>query len=836
VLLAALAALALSAAPATHGPPPPLEVVDAGEVEYDVGEDRGRATGGVTLRRGPVTLRASSATYDRRTGEVDAAGGVLLLEPGVALAASAMHLVLDGGYAARDVVAFLKDAPLDLSRCRTMDEARALGRTRVEMGGRGVSGDGGPSFEVDRARITLCDCGGASPSWEIRARHADVTPGRGAFLTWPVLYVTPRFLFVHHPVPVLILPALYLPLADRQTGLLLPDVSTSAVAGVTVAEPIFITLGRSYDVTLTPRYAFGPSAKTERDLGRGVKGLGLDLELRWAPVDGARGQIRLFGQHSTIDAPDRWPQGVPRPAGMNRLAISFDHAQRVSDATFLRADGGLVNDPLYLADFTGDALLRAADYRRSAVAVEHRRDDVLLEADAAYHLPLNFLDAGASPPAPFGMFGSALGTFHRLPSASASLLPVRLGGPVLASATAGVARFAPLRGPTGDEGLDGIGPGERGWTPGSAAIRDAGERDGRWEPGERLAGTRAAVRGELRAPFTLGRALAIEPWVTGTAAAYAFEAGPGAQVDARATGGLALSTTIARSFGAARHVIEPAVTVVAGTAQAGPALPSYAWDELDVAPALAAPAPGAVVPARRTLTALPGPFQQLRLALRNRLVIPAGPLSAAADVTVGQDVDLGRARLAETWAEATAHVGRVSAGAEARFFGFGERAPAGVPLPAEASGWDRFTELRANASVSDARGDEVHAGIFGLGPGGSPRLLAGLEPLFDLRPVAIGALAQGSVGARARISGGTLTYDALFNARTFVGADGQNAPLCGGKSAGPHVYQHVASFVWDSPCHCWKAGITASLFECDPSPRFGFVLDLSSLSERRPGW
>jgi LPS-assembly protein len=830
VLLAALAAVALSAAPATPREPPPLELLDAGEVEYDVGEDRGRATGGVTLRRGAVTLRASTATFDRRSGEVDAAGGVLLLEPGTALAASAMHLVLDGGFAARDVVAFLKDAPLDLSRCRTIDEARATGRTRVEVGGRAVAGDGGRSFEVDRARITLCDCGGGAPSWEIRSRHASVTAGKGALLTWPVLYVTPRFLFVHRPVPVLVLPALYLPLADRQTGLLLPDVTTSAVAGVTLAEPIFVTLGRSYDLTLTPRYAFGPSA----GLDHGVKGLGLDLELRWAPAEGARGQVRFFGQHSVIE---RWPAGVARPPGMNRLALSFDHAQRFSDATYLRLAGGLVDDPLYLADFTGDALLRAADYRRSAVAVEHRRDDLLLEADAAYHLPLAFLDAGGAPAAPFGTFGSALGAFHRLPSASVALLPVRVGGPVLASATVGVARFAPLRGATGDEGLDGIGPGERGWTPGSTAVRDPGERDGRWEPGERLAGTRAVARAELRAPLALGRLLAVEPWVSGTAAAYAFEAGPGPQVDARATGGLALSTTLARSFGAARHVIEPAVTLVAGTAQAGPALPSYAWDELDVAPALAAPAPGTSVAARRTLTALPGPFQQLRLALRNRLVVPAGPLSAAQlDVTVGQDVDVGRSRLAETWAEATAHVWRVSAGAEARFFGFGERAPAGVPLPAEGSGWDRFTELRANASASDARGDEVHAGIFGLGPGGSPRLLAGLEPLFDLRPVAIGALAQGSVGARARISGAVVSYDALFNARTFVGPDGKNAPLCGGKSADPHVYQHVASFVWDSPCHCWKAGITASLFECDPSPRFGFVLDLSSLSERRPGW
>jgi LPS-assembly protein len=829
VLLAALVALALSGVPSTGREPPPLEVVEAGEVEYDVAPGRGRATGGVTLRRGAVTLRAGSATYDRGTGEIDAAGGVLLLEPGRVLAASAMHLVLDGPFEARDVVAFLKDAPLDLSRCHTLEEARAAGRTRVEVGGRAVRGEGERSFEVERARITLCDCGGGAPSWEIRARRAGVTPGKGAFLTLPVFYVTPRFLFIHRPVPVLVLPILYLPLGERQTGLLLPDVTTSGVGGIAVAEPLFVTLGRSFDATLTPRYAFGPSAGALASQGRGVKGLGLDLELRWAPAEDARGQLRVFEQHSVIDL---WPAGVARPPGMNRLAVSFAHDQRLSDAVYLKLEGAVLDDALYLQDFTGDALLRAADYRRSALAIEHRADDVLLEADAAYHLPLGFLDAGGAPAAPFGPFGTSLGVFHRLPSASATLLPARIGGALLFSATAGVARFAPLRGATGDEGPDGVGPGERGWVPAvNPLVRDPGERDGRWESGERLAGTRALARAELRAPFGFGPLLAADAWVTGTVAGYAFEAGPGPQADARATGGLTLSTAVARSFGAARHVVEPAVSLVAGTAQAGPALPSYAWDELDVAPPAPAAAPGGAALPRRTLTAVPGPFQQLRLAVRNRLVAPAGALSAALlDVTLGQDVDLGRSRLAETWAQAAAHLGRVSADAEVRFYGFGARRPEGVLPPAAPSGWDRFTELRGNVGVSDGRGDDLHAGLLAIGPGGSPRLLAGLEPLFDPRPVAIDALAQGNVGARARVSGATIAYDAAFSARTLA------APLCPGKTAAPHVYQHLASLVWDSPCHCWKAGVTASFFECDPNPRFGFVVDLSSLAERRPTW
>ncbi len=39
----------------------------------------------------------------------------------------------------------------------------------------------------------------------------------------------------------------------------------------------------------------------------------------------------------------------------------------------------------------------------------------------------------------------------------------------------------------------------------------------------------------------------------------------------------------------------------------------------------------------------------------------------------------------------------------------------------------------------------------------------------------------------------------------------------------------MATFIWDSPCRCWKAGFTAVLNECDDRPRFSFIVDLSSL-------
>jgi LPS-assembly protein len=825
---AALVALVLSvadAAPAT-APNPPLEVLEAGTLDYDVVHDRGVVTGGVVLRRGLVTLRAERAQYDARTGEVDASGSVLLTEPGRVIAASAMHAVLDGPLQAHDVVGFMKDGPLDLSRCRTLEEGRSTGRNRLTFGGRDLSREPPPPGEpehlyLERARVTLCDCGAGPPSWEIRAHSADVVPGKRAILWWPVFYVTPRFLLLDTPVPVLALPAAYLPLGERQTGLLMPQLSMGGMAGFGISQPLFITLGRSWDATVTADYVFGPTSHA-------AKGPGTSLELRWAPTEGMEGKIKVALLHSEVQ---QWSPGTWRPPGWNRIALSGSQEQRISDSTRYRLDLQMVGDPLYLFDFTSDALLRAVEYQRSAFAITHRTDDLVVEGDASYLLPLGYLDSGSTTPAPFGFFGTDLSTFHRLPSVSATMLPVRVEGPVQVSGTLGVARFAPLRGATGDEGADGVGPGERTW---SGAAIDAGERDGRWNgpapgsPGERLAATRALARVELRAPMTVADAVDVEPWVAGTATAYAFEAALDPRVAARGVAGLALSTRVGRTFGEGtnrlRHEIEPRVEWRGGTGEIGSGVPSYAYDEFDVAlPQRVLTAAGTVA-TQRMLSATPGTFSQLQLSVRNRLVVPTGATSnALLYLTVGQDLDASGGTASETWVETGLRIGLVGVSGTARFRAFGASMPATAPPASPGSGLDTFTELSGAFDVGDGRGDNLHGNFIALGAGGSPRLMAGLEPFFDPRPFASSAVAMGQVGATAHWRGASFTYDAFFTARDLA------APLCPGKSTAPHVYQHMATMVWDSPCHCWKAGLSAIWNECDErQPRIGFIVDFSA--------
>jgi LPS-assembly protein len=879
--LAALISAGLLAQAGAPAPAPaaagasPLQV-EADAALYDGTSDTLVLTGGVRLRRGDATLRAPEAVYQGRSGEALASGGVLVFQPGRATFADRLRLLDGGAFEAWNVTSYFKQGPVDLSGSESIDAARRAGRNRFVLGAEHVEGPGGDRFFARSGRLTLCDCGGEAPSWEIRAWRADVVPGDRAMLTFPVLWVTPRFLFIDKPVPVLPLPWLYVPLGDRQTGLLLPDVHSSPATGWSVAQPLFLTLGRSWDATLAASYMFGPGEAEMRRGARGVVGPGGSLELRWRPAEETEGSFHLFWIHDRARdwARDAAPtpghryylDRVPSPEHGDRVAVSLRHQERLAARSFLVAEIGLVNDPTYVSDFTSDVLLGTAEYRRSAVAATWVAEHLLLEADAAYHEPLRYLGqqsfpadpanrtptSDGAPRVPFGLFGSDVLAFHRLPAASATLLPLQLAGPLQLSAFAGVARFAPLHGATGDEGAGGLGPGEGGWSPfrdpvtGEWSRGGAGAADGRWEPGERLAAARAALRAELRAPLAMGRLLLAEPWVRGSWLSYAFAGGLGSRLASYGTAGLTLSTQLERVFGSGdgriRHVLEPRVEWRAGSGVSGGPLPAYAYDELDGTPiAPGAPCTTGGVDGRaclplRALSAVPqGPWSQMRVAVRNRLLVPAGSLSRRAlDLDIGQDLDLSRGALSESFVRAALALGPFRTDLVARFRAFGAPSPEGT-WPARLPSWlDHFTEIRGGVGLNDGRGNEVHLGLLALGSGASGATRAGLEPLFDPRSIPLEATAQGSAGGHARILGGLdLSYEALFNARSlYGGVDAQGQPV----AIKPHLQQQSLGLSWDSPCKCFKVGVGVRFLEdFSQGPYFSWILEIGNFSTSRVG-
>jgi LPS-assembly protein len=299
------------------------------------------------------------------------------------------------------------------------------------------------------------------------------------------------------------------------------------------------------------------------------------------------------------------------------------------------------------------------------------------------------------------------------------------------------------------------------------------------------------------------------PYLRGAALGYAPE-------DARSTGtgwgiaGARLETELSRSYGTLRHAIAPRLEWRAGSGAAGDTLTVPAYDLFDRTTA-------------GLLSATPGPFQQLRAAVETRL---EGPKATRARLEVGQDLDLRERRFAEAFAALNVASGPVSADAGARFFTFDPR-PTPAPPPRIPSPLDKLSELSAGLGLRDHRGDSLRAGFFSVGPGGSGRLVAGLDPIFDVRAAPLDAAASATLAARAAVGAGVqLGYDALLPGRAaFV-------PACSGtgeRRVGPlQVQQHSGTLAWDSPCRCFRMVAVVRVTDCGELS-YSAMIDLARL-------
>lgn len=816
--IAALSAAALLAGLSASSPgaasPPTGDVTwEAGQAVWHGETGTYDLSGGVVVRRGTVALRARTATVDPATGTVDAAGDVLLVDATRVIRAEAVHAVLDGPFEATGVLAFYKERPLEPSRVESLAEARR-GRNRLTFSAERVEGEDQSHLVLERARFTLCDCGeGRAPTWEIGTRRATVVGDR-ATLSWPVLRVTPRFLFIERPVPVLVLPWLSLPLSERQSGLLFPTVEFRSVTGWAVALPVYLTLGRSADLTVTPEYFFGP--KNPEAPGGAVKGPGARLELRWAPAEHAEGTV-LFHVVEDLDR-ERLAFGEPGGHGL-RLSVEGDHRQDLGGSTRLVSHLSLAQDPFMFRDFRGEGLPRDAYYSRSDLLVSHRAGWGVLEGGTMYLEPL--VPADKQRPGPPSWFGMHLPATQRWPSVGLALLPARLG-PVQIEGRAGLSRYAPLVGDLGE-----LLPTDPGYPRG---VQVVGTAPPVYVSLPRPAVTRGEARLQLSTPLLLARAVSVEPFVRGSLLGYAFDADRPAAATAWGVAGLSSSAQLARRFGSVEHRIIPRLELLAGTApwraRPGDPFPAYdLWDRIESERTVPIAVPGPrLVPAAvvQKLSAAPdGAYTQLRANLESRLDAGAGGRLV---VGAGQDLDVRAGRLAETSGWLQASRGPFSADVNARVLAFGGRPP--LTAGWKASWLDQFTHVHAGAAVHDARGDNLRAALDSAGSGAVGADNAGVDALFDLRPSGAAPDAWYTLGARGVLGGAALDYSVKLAARDVPAVQCSNHET---KSlhAGQPVEQ-TAILTWDSPCHCFVARVRTSLDACG-KPSLGIDVDLSKM-------
>ncbi len=282
----ALALIAAGQVP-SGSPPAPESETAATATKLDIDERTGtwHLKDNAVVNTGTIEVRADEIWFDPAAERVIGRGHVILFQENIVAFAEEMDVQLTTGEAALVGGTVLQKRNVSsqaLLKAKTREELEKLGQTTMSVTGRHVRRLGPDHYSVDGIAFTPCDCDPVKPSWRIKSLHADVMPGERAILTLPVIYI--------RGVPLLAFPWLYVPMSDRRSGLLIPRWG-SAAGSFFLEQPVFVTLGRSYDTTISPGYYFGSTDAS--GLPVGVKGPRLQTEFEYAPSTRTKGRATL---------------------------------------------------------------------------------------------------------------------------------------------------------------------------------------------------------------------------------------------------------------------------------------------------------------------------------------------------------------------------------------------------------------------------------------------------------------------------------------------------------------------------------------------------------------
>ncbi len=804
-VVALLSSLLLALPPAAE--PDAMELtLTAERLLHEGRASRTTAEGRARLSGRALALNADRIVYDRAQGAVTATGHVVarVTQGGlVAVTADVVTVRLDGD-AVRDIylldgraVAKADATPAALLDAETSEAVERVGRTSALFVGNHLRRDGS-RWTTERLELVPCECNFAEPSWSISAASATVdTEAERVSVVSPVVRVK--------QVPVLWLPWLSLPMTDRQTGLLFPRPNFTQLNGFSVEQPVFITLGRSADLTLTPGVFTGGSGAF------GVAGPRLLGELRYVPSHRAQGRLSLGLLYDARLSRDPVTPSLvgAAPRGL-RGEASWQHQQDFDHGLGVRVDARLYSDGFYNRDVTPDVVASTAGFLRSTALAFHRGGDHLVTLDVALRQDLAFgydllgraaAIAGSTAPA----FGPNI--LQRLPALGVTVPTRVLAGPLAFDLQADAVRLAPLFGLTGDEGaaaregrlVDDAGvelafqcQRERLFFPsavsgacGVSAADKVGQGDRAFQPGEREARGRVTALPRLSIAGTPGGVVQLSGFAGYRQTAWLGEVTGRTWARGYPLLGARAELELARSWASLRHAITPAIEVRAvplvlrGSSSTEPEPVPY--DELD----------------RSIPKAAPTSRVQAVAELRQRLTRPGG--DAALRLDVGQGLELLAPErqgpgLAESYARATLRAGWVNAAVSARVD------PVAV----------RLARLSATCSVDDGRGRGAWVSYENLLDDGTSRTRAPVDLLFGpLVPASV--LARSSMlaaGATWRFGALGLRYDLLFLDRP--GADERLG-----------LAQHTLSLSWAPACDCWRLDVFATQ-RVRPDGRYGF--------------
>ncbi len=785
---------------AAVGGEPAVFELSAEELVHDGANRRAYAEGNAELVTTAAALHADRITWDRDSNSATAIGRVALRLTGGELMVVIADVVTVRFKDDEVSEVFVNDGKVlsktgisaeALRAITTPEGLNAAGQTTMLMVGNHLVRDG-DAWRIEKLELVPCECNFDKPSWSIRGSDARVdTLNRRASMWGPTVRV--------HGVPVLWLPWISLPLSNRQTGLLAPKPQYSNLNGISIEQPLFITLGRSFDLTLTPGYFSGAQYLDGVEPLAGVRGPRLMTEFRYAPSLEMNGRATLGLLWDLKER--RSPTGIRRPGTSRGLRTegSWQHAHALGSGWFNRVDAAFFSDAAYHRDLVSDVLARETGSLRSTATLFHRGADhwVGIDVGIRQDLQLGYPllgPSGADPSEP--RYGP--NPLHRLPAISWAMPEATLFGPITFAVLAEVVRLAPTQGQSGDEGTL-ADEGRLGdlsteclrqrlfWlgAPASSCAAEAeqGQGDGAWQPGEREARTRFMLMPRLSAnvPLFVANLTPYAAWRHGVWLGQ--RTGRVTHRGYPILGGR-LDSELSRSFGELRHAIAPAVELRSIPWVTGEAPAPY--DEVDLA--------------------IPGTTAQLQgLAELRQRVTRNGADVVRLDLGQGFQLSGPSPSLGETYGRLAGSIGWVSASVSARV----------DPIQT------RLTRLSASVAVEDGQGHGGSAAYENLINDGTDRLRRPIDLLFapPFSSAYTGRAQSVAFGAHWRFGGVGLRYNALLlDAKAPTVDEKIRVSLA--------LAQHTVGVSYAPACDCFRLEVTATQPGLNKLPEFGATLSI----------